>query len=456
LLTTAASASAEVGSPQGTVQQAAADALFLQYAPPPAHPGIVCMVDSGVDPNPDTTPAVVGSYSLQPGTDTADEFAKVNPPIDGHPDGHGTYMAMVMAAPHNGWGMVGIAPTSVRVYSVKALASGHTTFSFGVYNQAINWCQNQTSVRVVNLSLGNGAAPTGMELSAAQNAVASARQHGLDVVAAAGNTGGGVEYPAAISGVFAVGGTDANPASVGVFCSFSNRGAQLQVLAPGCGSQSEGSGGGGLDMSFEDDGSPAWGQGTSEATAEVSAVLASMRAYDPTMTVSQAEQCVTSTEVRGGNLDAAKAFDACGLGSIVDRGNSAYQTQNTVPAISQSWTLAPSGPGASARGPLTTPVPLPTPRLDALVFRRHTLSVHVLNLPRRAQMTVRVDRRLSKQYVTAASKTVASAWAHMHVSGWDRVLVRFVGLSARPQTSATAVISRAHRWGGILPGQGDR
>jgi len=45
-------ASAEVGVPSGTVQQAAADALFLQYAPPSPTPGIVCLVDSGVDPNP--------------------------------------------------------------------------------------------------------------------------------------------------------------------------------------------------------------------------------------------------------------------------------------------------------------------------------------------------------------------------------------------------------------------
>jgi hypothetical protein len=50
----ATSALAEVGVPAGTAQQAAADALFLQYAPAPPNPGIVCLVDSGVDPTPDT------------------------------------------------------------------------------------------------------------------------------------------------------------------------------------------------------------------------------------------------------------------------------------------------------------------------------------------------------------------------------------------------------------------
>jgi hypothetical protein len=54
-------ASAEVGVPAGTVQQAAADAQFLQYAPPV--PGVICLVDSGVDPSPDTTPILAGSHA---------------------------------------------------------------------------------------------------------------------------------------------------------------------------------------------------------------------------------------------------------------------------------------------------------------------------------------------------------------------------------------------------------
>ena len=117
--------------PAGTVQQAAANALFLQYAPAPPTTGVVCLVDSGVDPNPDTTPILAGSYALSPNTNTEDELAALDPPLPGgHPDGHGTYMAMIAAAPANGWGMVGFAPTSVRVYNLKALAAGQTTFAF--------------------------------------------------------------------------------------------------------------------------------------------------------------------------------------------------------------------------------------------------------------------------------------------------------------------------------------
>src|ERR1039458_5426709 len=192
-----AQASAEVGVPAGTVQQAAADALFLQYAPPSPAPGIVCLADSGVDPNPDTTPILAGSHALSPNTNTEDELAALNPPLPGgHPDGHGTYMAMIAAAPANGWGMVGLAPTSVRIFNMKALAAGRTTFSFSEYGSAISACQALTAtmpVSVVNLSLGSATQPTGEEREELEAYVRSAHKVGLGVVAAVGKQGGSGE-----------------------------------------------------------------------------------------------------------------------------------------------------------------------------------------------------------------------------------------------------------------------
>ena len=241
LFASASAASAEVGAPAATVQAIAADAQFLEYAPPPASPGVVCLIDSGVDPNPDTTPILAGSYALQPGTDTADELSKLNPRIDpgGHPDGHGTYMAMVMAAPVNGWGLVGIAPTSVRVYNVKAMAAGEPTFSFGRYGYAINHCidgpTGGSGMSVINLSLGSASQPTTSDLAGFEDTVAAARLQGFSVVAAAGNGGTSVGYPAAAAGVLGVGATDANPTTTWVFSvRSSDRGSPLSVLAPGC------------------------------------------------------------------------------------------------------------------------------------------------------------------------------------------------------------------------------
>src|SRR5258708_5000261 len=83
-----------------------------------------------------------GGQAIAPETETNDEIARLEPRAQpgNHPNGHGTLMAMMMAAPINGWGMVGIAPTSVRVYNMKALRKGETTFPFNYYAAAINDC----------------------------------------------------------------------------------------------------------------------------------------------------------------------------------------------------------------------------------------------------------------------------------------------------------------------------
>jgi hypothetical protein len=52
--------SARAASSVVTEQAQAADAAFLAYAPaPPGPPGALCLVDTGVHPNPDTTPGLV-------------------------------------------------------------------------------------------------------------------------------------------------------------------------------------------------------------------------------------------------------------------------------------------------------------------------------------------------------------------------------------------------------------
>ena len=105
----------------------------------------------------------------------------------------------------------------------------------------------------MNLSLGSATQPTGEELEELEDYVRSAHKAGLGVVAAVGNEGGPVQAPADVPGVLGVGASDANPANLGVMCSFSNRGAGLALLAPGCGSQTEPDGGGnGIEIAFSD------------------------------------------------------------------------------------------------------------------------------------------------------------------------------------------------------------
>jgi hypothetical protein len=395
---------------------------------------------------------------MQPGTDTSDELSKLNPPLEpgNHPDGHGTYMAMIMAAPVNGWGMVGIAPTSVKVFNVKALAAGQSTFSYAVYANSIVYCEDApgsgSAIKVVNLSLGSGTQPTATDIGAIKDAAADAHLHGLSVVGAAGNDGGPVSYPAAVTGVLAVGGADANPANLGVFCSSSNRGAALGILAPGCGSQSEpGGGSDGLDAAFSDDGTPAWASGTSEATAIVSAVLASMRAYAPSISAAQAENCLTSTAVNGGNIDAAAAFRACGLGAVVSEGLTAYNAATVAPPPAKAPTN--SSPVSTASAPRVAPLKpakrpatwAVRPRVVDVHDRGGRLSVSVATVPRGARVLVDVERQLSHdRYRVVASKTAKGKLARLAVGNWDRVAVRFTRAGQR---SEVAYVSRTAKAG---------
>src|SRR3954454_13630341 len=101
-----------------TSQAVAAHAEWLPYAPPPPNgAAAVCLVDTGVDLNPDTASNVIARIALDGGD-----------PSDLSDSKHGTEMAMVMGAPINGWGMVGAWP-QVRIVSVRlatAAARGHS------------------------------------------------------------------------------------------------------------------------------------------------------------------------------------------------------------------------------------------------------------------------------------------------------------------------------------------
>jgi hypothetical protein len=416
-----AEASGELGVPAGTAQAAADDALFLQYAPAPATPGVVCLLDSGVNPSPDTTPVLAGSYALSPNTNTDDEVAALSPRLSGgHPDGHGTYMAMIAAAPANGWGMVGIAPTSVRVYNLKALAAGQTTFGFAEYAAAISRCQALSSsmpITVVNLSLGSDSQPSGSELATLENYIQSANAHNLSVVAAAGNEDGPVQAPASLPGVLGVGASDASPASLGALCPFSNRGAGVGVLAAGCDSQDAG-----IEVAFSDDGEPARAEGTSESTVIVSAAEASIRAYSPTIGAAQAQGCITSTLTNGGNLDVKAAFDACGLEQIVSEGTAAYNAANAASALSR----VESGPVAAT---LTTEGrrAVIKPKITKIRFKKHRLTIAVASIPKglRLRLLVKLRDRAGR-LVTGARITTIHVTNTVRVAGWDRVVANFV------------------------------
>jgi hypothetical protein len=404
-------------------------------------------VDSGVDTNPDTQGVVVGAEATVPEWGASDGLAQTLPRVDGHPNGHGTEMAMLMAAPQNGWGMVGLAPSAVHVYSIRVVPPGQNTFPFAAYTHAIVRClklhdTTEPSMSVINLSIGAQATPTKDDLLFVEDTVEVARNHGLNVVAAAGNDGDKMSYPAAFAPVLSVGAGDAGSGGSAVSCGFSG-GNDLDITAPGCDSLN-----GGIDEAFEDDGAPAVGFGTSQAASLVSAVIAAMRAYSPAISAAEAELCLTSTE-RGGDLNVTAAFEVCGLDSVVRAGLAAVRSGATT-ADSQ-----PTGGSAASTvgngGAMTTTAAdvgggsnsstltgggfstnegdvggLARPRLASVSLHGSRLRVKIRDRPRGVWLQVEVLVIKRHRLITVAKRTVATNVVAFEVRTASAVRVRFV------------------------------
>ena len=136
--------------------------------------------------------------------------------------GHGTHVAGIAAAStNNQTGISGISWGS-RILPVKVLdewGSGwYSDIAAGIIYAADNGAQ------IINLSLG-GEQPSDL----LHSAVDYAHNHGALVIAATGNSGGAVLYPAAYDPVLAVAATDENDQRP----AFSNFGTQVDLAAPG-------------------------------------------------------------------------------------------------------------------------------------------------------------------------------------------------------------------------------
>ena len=108
--------------------------------------------------------------------------------------------------------------------AVKVFPDGSSSASHFSIAQGITWAADN-GADVINLSLGGASSSTTM-----QNAVDYAWQHGVVVVAAAGNAATSVpHYPGAYANVIAVGSTTSSD----TLSSFSNYGSWVDVTAPG-------------------------------------------------------------------------------------------------------------------------------------------------------------------------------------------------------------------------------
>lgn len=173
----------------------------------------VAILDTGIDWNhPDLTTNVKGAVSLVPG-ETA---------MDGN--GHGTHCAGTIGAAMNGQGVVGVAPEAY-LYGVKVLANnGSGQYSWII--AGINWAI-QNRMQIVSMSLGGSSAPTAL-----QQICNAAYNSGVLLIAAAGNAGPGmdtVSFPGKYRKVVSVSAIDGS----NVIASFSSRGPEVELCAPG-------------------------------------------------------------------------------------------------------------------------------------------------------------------------------------------------------------------------------
>ena len=171
----------------------------------------VAVIDTGIDCNhPDLKANCAGGYNAVDGS---------KPPMDDNE--HGTHVSGTIAGVLDGKGVAGVAPKA-RLYAVKVLdkdgAGGLVSIIKGIV-----WA-GRNHMDVANMSLG---APMGTIFMRA--AIKYAESQGVTVVAAAGNDGKAVGYPAAYPEVIAV--AALNPTE-GI-ADFSSRGAKVEFIAPG-------------------------------------------------------------------------------------------------------------------------------------------------------------------------------------------------------------------------------
>jgi hypothetical protein len=377
-----------------TAQAVAAHGEFLAQAPPPPTAGVLCLVDSGVDVNPDTQPGLAGRTSLFGGT--GDDVTAYH---------HGTYVAMVAGAAANGWGMVGAWP-GLRVLSIRALTETSDRLLGDAYRDGILRCvQAKTvsgvDVQAIELALGGSPAlRSAGELAEVQEAVSRARQRGIVLVSAAGNDGGPVNMPASLTDVVAVAAADAT----GGLCRFSSRGPEVDLDALGCG----------MDVATTPEGASGVGQSTSLASAYVAGVLVALRSYRPDLTPAGAEALLldTATLASGGRLlNASAAFRAAGLGALVD----AYRP----PAVGPPASACDARRRVCAR-----------PRAVRVTRHGRRLTIRLAAVPRGAVVMVSVDghRRLRTRARTL----------RLRVRHFRRIAIRFTARGRQP--SAAAII----------------
>jgi subtilisin family serine protease len=198
----------------------------------------IAVIDTGIQLNhPDLN--VLGSVSFVRGKKNGNDD-----------NGHGTHVAGTIGAKDNGTGVVGIAP-GAPLYAVKVLNRNGSGFWSDVI-KGVDWVTaNAGKIAAANMSLGGGGSDDGncgnTNGDALHKAICNSTAAGVVYVVAAGNSSADAKnsVPAAYDEVFTVSAladSDGQPNGTGpatsygaddTFATFSNFGADVDVIAPG-------------------------------------------------------------------------------------------------------------------------------------------------------------------------------------------------------------------------------
>ena len=186
-----------------------------------------CVADTGLDTrHPDIAPNLLATYDVFSNTQGLHATDVYDLGVQ-RTETHATHVSGIVLGANNGLGIVGVAPGAklkeARV--LKTQADGSVSGETSEVMAGVLWLA-QHGCQVINMSLGGG------DKSQAEAALYNQIRndlHVLIVVASGNDASKKVSFPGGYQSVLTVGAVDVN----NQLASFSNTGAQLDVVAPG-------------------------------------------------------------------------------------------------------------------------------------------------------------------------------------------------------------------------------